>query len=294
MSQTQNSRQPSGFAILTDIISLPVYYETLGTLSIQSGSETGVLDNTVIRTGPNDDDFAITGSSSKGATRSAIESILARVEAICIPMACAPKGDFEGSEAIAGRIKDCGETIRMAKRNQRRKDQSLPVSCPVCQIYGNTFQKGRVTCHDARVIGDPVQAMQRTHVALDRETGAQSPGALTTIETIPSGTWFKGTFGLTNILTEGTGESRKWMVGALVHVLKYVIPHLGLGAKKTAGYGEVNVEIGNPEFVLLPEEMDETPPEVFIRECLDEWYRKAKIKRPAEEITLYEPPRDSV
>ncbi|MBI1924230.1 hypothetical protein HYR99_08250 [Candidatus Poribacteria bacterium] len=204
MAQEKTNDEPeSGFAILSEMVRLDVSFTAIGNLSIMSGSGDGILDNTVQRTGSEPHDFAITGSTLKGVTRSTIEAILAGCEDVCAPMACAPKG-----ETIKGRLSDCGEVIRIAKREKKPIPQDVP--CSICQMFGSTSQKGRVVFHDAP-IQTQEKAIQRTHVAIDRETGTASPRALTTIETIPRGPEFVGSVGFTN--------PEDWMIGAMIYVL---------------------------------------------------------------------------
>jgi hypothetical protein len=54
-----------------------------------------------------------------------------------------------------------------------------------------------------------------------------------------------------------------------------LLPSLGVGAKKTSGYGQLKVKTSDPEFPLHPESDKETPTEYKIR-CLRAWAKKAK------------------
>jgi CRISPR/Cas system CSM-associated protein Csm3 (group 7 of RAMP superfamily) len=102
-------------------------------------------------------------------------------------------------------------------------------------MFGNQNQAGRVNFHDARVRnGDRVVTLSRTHVAITRDTRTAAGGALLTMETVPSETKFTGTIVLTN--------PSNWMVGAVLATLD-LLPKIGLGAKKTSGYGKVNVQV---------------------------------------------------
>ena len=256
-------RPPTGFERITQIIKIPVEFETIGTLSIMSGIGDGVLDNTVQRTGNGDYDFAITGSSLKGVTRSTIEAMLANVEKVCAPMACAPQ-----RQTIPGRLEDCGEVIRKTTRERKSIPSGLP--CAVCQMFGSTWQKGKVVFRDAQIVdAEGATPIPRTHVAIDREKGTASPRALTTIETLPKGLTFSGSVGLTN--------AADWMIGAVIYVLDEIIEEVGLGAKTNAGYGQLCVKVGDPKFVFPPQQT----PETFRKHCLDEWFKKLKIDPPS-------------
>lgn len=254
MNQTEQPK--SGFEKLARIVTIPVTFRTVGTLSIGSGRADEVKGSLVIRYGSEDDDPVIPGSSVKGVVRSTVEAMLHQAEGddkICVPMACAPKDRNRRPILPHGRKEDCG---------------GLEDACSACQMFGNTGLKGKVNFHDA--MPDPEKGaptITRTHVALTRDTGTAAPQSLMNMETVPNGAEFKGSVALVN--------PEPWMVGAIIHALN-LLPSLGIGAKKTSGYGQLKVETADPEFSLRPESDKEGQTEYKDR-CLKAWAEKAKV-----------------
>jgi CRISPR-associated RAMP protein (TIGR02581 family) len=264
MNQTQKLR--NGFEKLERIVNIPVTFTTVGTLSINSGRGDEVTGSLVMRYGGQEEKPVIPGSSVKGVVRSTIEAMLHQAEGdgkICVPMACAPKDRNRNPILPPGRKEDCGEEAR--RRNNPRG--GLEDACSACQMFGNTGLKGKVNFHDAIPAREGVATISRTHVALTRDTGTAAPQSLMTMETVPNGVEFKGSVALVN--------PDPWMVGAIIHVLE-LLPSLGVGAKKTSGYGELDVKTGDIEFPLRPESDKETPAEYRDR-CLKAWAEKAKV-----------------
>ncbi|MBM3241089.1 hypothetical protein FJZ31_32800 [Candidatus Poribacteria bacterium] len=265
MNQTP---KPSGFEKLKRIVNIPVTFETVGTLSIGSGRGDEVTGSLVIRYGGPEEPPVIPGSSVKGVVRSTVEAMLHQAEGdgkICVPMACAPKDRDRNPILPPGRKKDCGEEVDR-RRNPRG---GLENACSTCQMFGNTGLKGKVNFHDA--MPDPekgVATISRTHVALTRDTGTAASQALMNMETVPSGVKFEGSVALVN--------PDPWMVGAIIHVL-HLLPSLGVGAKKTSGYGQLEVKTCDPEFPLRPENDKEAAAEYKAR-CLKAWAEKAKVE----------------
>jgi CRISPR-associated RAMP protein (TIGR02581 family) len=198
--------------------------ETKSSLSIGTGKGDGLRDNLVIREGGPESRPVVSGSSVKGMVRSTIEAVLAQAKPgeICVPFVCLGR-DRTPPE---GRKEDCG---RSSRENP----------CPVCRMFGNTEMAGRASFRDAHLTGDIPETTERTHVALRRDTKTAAGGALVTIETLPPGVKFAGEVVLTN--------PEDWMVGAVIDALN-LLPSIGIGAKKTSGYGEVHVKVGDLEY----------------------------------------------
>lgn len=215
-----------GFQRLQSIVSVPYEVTTKGSLSIGTGKGDGLRDNLIIREGGPESGPVISGSSVKGMVRSTVEAILAEAKPgeVCVPFVCLGRD----RSVPEGRKDDCG-----------RSSRDNP--CPVCWMFGNTEMSGRASFRDAHLEGDMPETTERTHVALRRDTKTAASGALVTIETLPPGVRFRGEVVLTN--------PEDWMVGAVIHALE-MLPYVGLGAKKTSGYGEVEVEVFQVEYRL--------------------------------------------
>jgi len=240
----------TGFQRLQSVVSIPFVVETKGNLSIGTGKGDGLRDNLIIREGGPESDPVISGSSVKGMVRSTVESILAEAKPgeVCVPFVCLGRD----RNLPEGRKEDCG-----------RSSRDNP--CPACRMFGNTEMSGRVSFRDAHLDEEEVpETVERTHVALRRDTKTAAGGALMTMETLPPGVKFRGEVVLIN--------PDDWMVGAVIHALQ-LLPAIGLGAKKTSGYGEVEVEVFQAEYKLRPRDGSVKDNQHFY----DAWAKMAKL-----------------
>jgi len=161
----------------------------------------------------------IPGSSLKGVLRSRAEQIV---------RALAPK------EMIIQDLFDEQREMEKEMRNRSGREVYY-ASDPLTQLFGQTYLAGRLSCSDAFPIeGEPVRLNVRTHVAINRITGATQGKALFTPEVVEEGV-FGGDVTLTNFAL--------WqlkLVGLLLQDLDegYVL----LGGSTTRGYGRVKVE----------------------------------------------------
>jgi CRISPR/Cas system CSM-associated protein Csm3 (group 7 of RAMP superfamily) len=250
-----------GFQRLDRIVCLNVTYTTNGYVSIQTGMGDGVRDNLVIREGGAETRPIIPGSTLKGAVRHLVESILARAlpqGQVCVPLPCSRTERRQGRTEhvpITGRKVPCDA---LGSGGQ---------PCPVCQLFGSTRQRSRITFHDAKpmVSAEELSTFNRRHVAIDRETGTQSGGALMTVEAVPGDAMtFEGLVTFIN--------PEPWMVGAVVETLP-LIRYNGVGARKSRGYGDLTVQVGAPQFVMRPAS-DTQSSESYLNNCLAEWRTK--------------------
>jgi len=209
------------FEKLDRIIELEVELETLGALAIQAGREVGLtaVEQPVIKIGGQP---VIPGSSLKGAVRSILESLFSKQgKNVCIPEAAIPKERMRDKETYAkeiGRSTPCDP----AKR---------PI-CPICEIFGSVSVAGRASFLDARPVGE-VRMLDRTHVAITRDSKAAAGGKLMKVQAVDAGTVFRGKIRLVN--------PDDWQVGAII-VGVDDLNLLGMGSKKTAGYGEIKAK----------------------------------------------------
>jgi len=212
------------FENLKTITEMEVKYTTRSCLAIHSGKSAAysVVDQPIIKIGGVP---VIPGSSIKGALRSITESIFSESDIdVCIPEASIPKTvkrrrRQEDYARDLGRLPPC--------------DHSRGTVCPVCDIFGAASLSGRAMFLDARPESDIVP-IKRTHVAIRRDTNAQSDGSLMELEAIDEGAIFMGTIRIVN--------AEDWQIGAILRALE-VLKLAGLGAKKTAGYGEIDTSV---------------------------------------------------
>jgi len=174
----------------------------------------------------------IPGSSLKGALRSTLEAMLAELgQEVCIPFAAIPR-----------RYRRREEQQEYAKKLGRRTPcDDIEHPCSVCNIFGTVGGQaglsGKALFLDAIVEGDQgvdYELIERSHVAITRDTKSQSEGSLMSLQAVDAGATFRGDIRVIN--------AEPWEVGAILRALEGV-ELLGMGAKKTAGYGDLDIEV---------------------------------------------------
>ena len=215
------------FERLERIIDIEVKYTTQGALAISAGDQPAeIVESPVIKLGGKP---VIPGSSLKGALRSTLESMLAAQSVeVCVPFAAIPRPQRRDRER---------ETY-LRKIGRKGPCEDMDNLCPVCSIFGAMGGRqglmGRALVLDATTEEGHYELIERSHVAIMRDTKSQSDGSLMTIEAVDAGAVFQGTIRLVN--------PEDWQVGAVVRALEGVAM-LGMGGKKTAGYGSLAHEI---------------------------------------------------
>lgn len=212
------------FEKLSNIVEVQAEFTTRSALAILSGREEAFapLDQVVTVVGGQP---VIPGSSLKGAVRSAVESLLAeRKIPICVPDSSVPKQFSHREEEYARQI---GRLPACEGRGGNRKP------CPVCQVFGAVDLAARASFMDAKPVGAP-KLIERSHVALTRDNRAAAGGKLLQLQAVDAGTRFQGMVRIVN--------AEDWHIGAVLAGLK-TLELTGLGGKKSAGYGDVEVRI---------------------------------------------------
>ncbi len=215
------------FEKLHQIVEITLAFETLGTLSIGAGDQPGsTVDSPIVRIGG---EPAIPGSSLKGALRAAVESLLAAKDAqVCVPFTAIPQ-EMRREKRVSEYLRRIGRLDTCDPRN---------AVCGACELFGTAGGQvglsGRAIVVDARLKDgfDPAMLTERTHVAITRDTRSQAGGALMNIEAVDAGVEFTGAIRLIN--------PEDWHVGAVLRGLE-AVEQLGLGAKKTSGYGQLKI-----------------------------------------------------
>lgn len=216
------------FEKLEKIAEIKVKYATLGALAIHASKDAPfeATDSPVVKIGGKP---VIPGSSLKGVIRSTLEAMLsAEGILVCVPSAAIPK---------APKGKDRDSFAREYTQTIGRK-LSCAVNadiCAICQIFGTTGEReglsGRALFLDARS-NDEIKPIERTHVTIMRDTKSQAGGKLMTLQAVDAGTVFYGNIRVINPVD--------WQIGALIQALR-TVSMIGIGAKKTSGYGELEV-----------------------------------------------------
>lgn len=214
-----------GFERLEEVVEIEVEYTARSCLAVGAGRETSLeaTESPVVKIG---NQPVIPGSTLKGVIRSTLESLLAQDNIkVCVPQASIP-GSIRRSEH-SDYVQKIGRQMPCGVKNP----------CPICQIFGTTGDReglsGRAIFLDAQPIGE-VGLIERTHVALTRDTKSQASGKLMSLQAVDAGAKFKGEIRLIN--------PKRWQIGAILEALE-TVKMLGIGSKKTAGYGDVEIEI---------------------------------------------------
>lgn len=213
------------FEKLESIFEIEVQYTTLSCLAIHSGKSSAysILDQPIVRIGGTP---VIPGSSLKGALRSITESLFSKHNiGVCVPEASIPK-DIKRSRRVDEYVKKLGRI------NPCDPSKNGPV-CPVCEIFGSASLSGRAIFTDARPTST-ILPIKRNHVAITRDTRAQADGSLMEFEAIDKDAEFRGIIRVIN--------PEAWQIGAIISALD-TLKMVGLGSKKTAGYGDIDVKI---------------------------------------------------
>jgi CRISPR/Cas system CSM-associated protein Csm3 (group 7 of RAMP superfamily) len=127
-------------------------------------------------------EFYVPGSSLRGVWRSYLESLLRGLTPVVAPKVCDPLNEApEALQSCSKVLTDLvnaedaeDEDVGEAKAEPRLPLIPYHVSCPVCRLFGNTHQGGRVSISDGERIGDSGQILSREHVSIDRKTGKVS------------------------------------------------------------------------------------------------------------------------
>lgn len=211
------------FEKLNKIVEINIEYTTKSAMGIHAGKESAfsAVDKPIVRIGGKP---VIPGSSIKGVLRSSLESLMSGNNVkVCVPEAAIPKERMRDKERYAqeiGRLTPC-------------EASSEKTVCPICQIFGAAGLSGRAMFLDAVPVNDP-RIIKRTHVAIDRENKAAATKALMELEAVDADSKFDGKIRVIN--------PEDWQIGAILKAVES-LDLLGIGSKKTAGYGEISTKI---------------------------------------------------
>jgi CRISPR-associated protein Csm3 len=221
------------FEKLEKIVEIQVEYEAKSSLAIQAGREEGMtaVEQPVVRVGGTP---VLPGSSLKGALRSLLESLLSENEIqVCVPEVVIPQKSRYPLEKMKKYTEEIGRKLPCKTDNL----------CPVCQIFGSAGVSSRAMFLDAKPVND-VEILERKHVAIARDTKTAAKGALLEVETVEPGAKFEGIIRVIN--------PEEWHIGALLATVDN-LSYLGIGSKKSSGYGEIETSIKEIKTKLMKE-----------------------------------------
>lgn len=219
--------------------------ETITPLHIGSGKselDIGEVDMPIIKDAH--DQPYIPGSTLKGKTRAEAERIL-RKEGynVCFPP--------DVKSMCGSRATDPGEF------------------CLACKLFGTAATgrgysvAGKVRFRDAYPVGNVDQLVQRHGIAIDRQTGTVSRGALYSIEAVPAGVVFNFEVVSENL----TDEELRVLCAALRSV-----EHSAIGGASSRGFGKVKINIDAVTERTAKYYLGKENEKVYSGEVLKEWF----------------------
>jgi len=138
--------------------------------------------------------------------------------------------------------------------------------CVICQIFGTAGKKlsraSKVKFRDAPLIGDIERMEFRAGIAIDREKGTVSPGALYTIEAVPAGSKFR----LEMVADNLTDEELRLLMAAIRSV-----EDTALGGQSSRGFGKVRIVIERVRERTAKYYLGEEPEKVLEGDELRRW-----------------------
>lgn len=169
-----------------------------------------------------------------------------------LPVLTAPDGQpYIPGSSLKGRVRAEAERIARQKGMEVCKPpdvknmcgslkKSIDEFCICCRIFGTAAAAGgisvasKVKFRDAYPLEKVETLLERTGIAIDRETGAVAKGALYTIQAVPAGT----KFGLEIVAENLSDEELRLLKAALKSV-----EDSALGGSSTRGFGKVKINI---------------------------------------------------
>lgn len=172
--------------------------------------------------------FFLPASSLRGVFRSHLERTLRSLDAPDKPRVCDPfEDDAAAPNASCSRV--------LAKRREQPKAHFRPyrLSCPVCRLFGSTFQAGRISFTDGERVEPAAGGLvQREHVRINRRTGAVTGAPLKFYGLVDAKFRFEmklRNFELSHVM----------LMGVLLTDLKR--GNISMGSGRNKGYGRVRL-----------------------------------------------------
>ena len=192
----------------------------------------------------------IPGSSLKGAIKTLVQRLLESLDLNLLKSSI-------GTEKVIGKpedLKEFQEASEEEKENLFRKG-ALGV---IDKLFGASGFAAPLKFTDALLSEARVDPLERTHVSIDLNTDKAKPGALLTLESLPS----KTTLVFKTIYDEMQGSEMQDANRLFYRILEIANKkgiELFLGGWKSRGYGlsnitAVNVEVYTPETLVLAQD----------------------------------------
>lgn len=183
-------------------------------------------------------DFFLPAASMRGSWRSHLERVLRGIDPPESPKVCDPFEEIGANPSLS-----CSQLLAdLGKDGLDRPDESMPhpyrVSCPVCRLFGSTFQASRISISDGIRERDSGRLVQREHVRIDRRTGRVATQSAPLKFFGLQGARFK-----VNVSIRNFELRHVFLLGILLTELRNgAIP---LGAGKNKGYGRIVASVSS-------------------------------------------------
>lgn len=234
------------FEKLEERVILTGTIEAVTPLHIGSGKpevEVGEVDMPILTT-PEGQPY-IPGSSLKGRVRAEAERI-ARQKGMEV---CNPPD-----------VKQmCG-----SKSTVKGDINALCICCRIFGTAGNVSVASKVKFRDAYPLDKVETLLERTGIAIDRETGTVAKGALYTVQAVPAGT----KFGLEVVAENLSKDELKLLKAALKSV-----EDSALGGSSSRGFGKVRISIDRVSMRTAGYYLGEEGEQVLSGEELQRWLK---------------------
>lgn len=189
----------------------------------------------------------IPGSSLRGVLRSGCEMVLRGMTSPEQAKRVACFGpDDKKNWCCAAFADGLGERARELTTNPELFSQLLEESCLVCNLFGNPWMGSRLVVEDAPLCPEdsPSHVTRiKDGIRIDRNKGTVADGAKFDYEVVESGTSFSFALRVINPLPEDLG-----ILLVALDLLDAGI--LGIGGKRAAGLGQVNVSYDTQRLTL--------------------------------------------
>jgi CRISPR-associated protein Csm3 len=197
-----------------------------------------------------------------------------------LPVLTDPNGQpYVPGSSLKGRVRAEAERIAREKGTEvcrppdvknmcgslKSKIADFCVCCRVFGTAGSISVASKVRFRDAYPTGKVEALLERTGIAIDREKGTVSRGALYTIQAVPAGT----TFGFEVVAENLADDELKLLLAALRSV-----EDSALGGSSTRGFGKVKMNIERVVERTAGYYLGEEGERVLTGENLQRWLKK--------------------
>jgi len=201
------------------------------------------------------------------------------IERVEMPILTTPDNvPYIPGSSLKGRVRSEAERIARQKgipvckppdvRNMCGSKGNIDALCICCRIFGTAAAAGgvsvasKVKFRDAYPLHKVETLLERTGIAIDRETGTVAKGALYTIQAVPAGTRFS-----LEIVAENMSDDELRLLKAALKSVE----DSALGGSSSRGFGKVHISIDRVSMRTAGYYLGEEGEQVLEGEELKRW-----------------------